>query len=608
MKNFSIFRISLSAFFLIILLSTPGKIVHSAEADPTPEPTPSLISIISIENTDLLSQIPAVTVWEDDYDALFDTMLQYQYVQALAAAPSGETEVLTLEVWWDPANLTTDFSTPGAYTETAPIIAPEGYYFSDGVMQSVSIPVIVAETPPEPTVITAVTDISSSFGYAIPQYSDWTQFFSSYFAEALWSFCVPCETADGETIYADIIWTDPVPDTAKTGMITVPGAIVLPEDTILSEGVVLPEINCPVSIQPAQKPALDCWYINYGSINFPWISGGAENRNARVLMRENEGDWFENGEFFWCDNEGIHLSLNGLKNEAYYEIKAIWDGGETEIFCFTYNGSVINPGYIDGDRDGSDSDGNAHNDVTQLPPLTQPTPSPTPVPTVAPPMPSPTPASAVTPPMPSPTPTPTTAPPTPSPTPEPPAESKPTENLFLEEVTDTYSLLSGTRIKLMLQNGSVRFSKQGVTVTLSDMALNNLGLTESSHFFIEIHKISDGFSLALTVDGQNITELPNTTVLLPYSRNNEDHNLTLTDEIGTDVSPGTYDSSLGIASFTVNAAGSYHVKEVSPSGIQEVTLPDTKANTKNTTHSLVPFAIGILTLLRSGTSLWRCLQ
>ena len=147
------------------------------------------------------------------------------------------------------------------------------------------------------------------------------------------------------------------------------------------------------------------------------------------------------------------------------------------------------------------------------------------------------------------------------------------EEPFYEEVTDTYSLLSGTRLLMMRESGPVRFSKQGVTVTLSDAALDAMALTDSSRFFIELEQAGQGFVLIAELDGVPLTALPDTIVFLPCAAPADGKSLSLQNEQGETVCEGSYDPALGVASFTVQSAGSYTVVETSS---QSVTQPATE--------------------------------
>ena len=147
------------------------------------------------------------------------------------------------------------------------------------------------------------------------------------------------------------------------------------------------------------------------------------------------------------------------------------------------------------------------------------------------------------------------------------------EEPFYEEITDTYSLLSGTRLLMMRESGAVRFSKQGITVTLSDTALDAMALTDNSRFFIELESAEYGFALIAELDGVPLTALPDTVVFLPCAAPADGSTLFLHNEQGEVVCTGSYDPALGVASFTVQSAGSYTVVETSS---QPVTQPATE--------------------------------
>lgn len=285
-----------------------------------------------------------------------------------------------------------------------------------------------------------------------------------------------------------------------------------------------------------------------------------------------------------------HYYFRLKSGERYSDIIHIMDDGTTPAY-----------GYVGGDRDGGDSGGSKPPDIV-LPPPTQwppddsgnggssggvtqrpkPTPSPTPAPT---PTSTPSRTSAPTPPpesTPIHTPEPTLSP-EPSPeamstvssTPAPSSElpsvpaiappPKPAETPFSEEFGETYSRLSGARLRLMAEeDGAVRFSKQGVAVTLSGETVEALAVPEDGLFSIEITRPDDHtFSLAVSVDGLSADALPNTDITLPYTATDDASILTLQDESGQAVSTGSYDAERQLAGFTVDAAGSYTIVEES---------------------------------------------
>ena len=142
---------------------------------------------------------------------------------------------------------------------------------------------------------------------------------------------------------------------------------------------------------------------------------------------------------------------------------------------------------------------------------------------------------------------------------EDPEVSKPEP--FQERVTETESLLSGARVLTMAQVGPVRFSKQGVTLTLSDAALDALSLHADSVFYIELFPTEDGFSLTVEVDGRGISDFPDCEVMLPVTLEQDGAVLVLTGEDGT-AAAGTLDAERGIAVFPIRHTGRYTLSEM----------------------------------------------
>lgn len=195
----------------------------------------------------------AVTVSAGDSEPLEELLWKMLRVYATV---EGETETVTLYVDWDYNSMTANLDTPGEYTHTASILA-DGYTFADGVMQSLSIVVTVTEAEEkEPDVIQSFDSLVSRYAYAVAAGSDWQDFWDTQFADYRWEQSWPCYTAEGETLYADILWENPEPDMSRTGIVTVQGTAVLPENAVPAEGVTLPVVEVPVSIQ--SEPTLEC--------------------------------------------------------------------------------------------------------------------------------------------------------------------------------------------------------------------------------------------------------------------------------------------------------------------------------------------------------------
>lgn len=232
--------------------------------------------------------------------------------------------------------------------------------------------------------------------------------------------------------------------------------------------------------------------------------------------------------------------------------------------------------YPGGDRDGGDADGSlppvtteppdtgSDSDSTVNPPEPPTQPGVPSVPTVPsePELPTgPTPDPIVPPatglPNPPTNDRPAIAPITPAPKPEP--EPAP----FLEEYGDTYSRLSGKRLRMMVEDGgSAQFSKQGVTLTFTKKTVEGLHLADMGVFYITIDRIGDReFAFAVSADGVDIASLPGTMVMLPYDRQDSGATLSLCDRSGGVVATGSYDDSTKLATFSVESPGRFTIVE-----------------------------------------------
>ncbi|MBQ8401855.1 MAG: hypothetical protein IJX14_08000 [Clostridia bacterium] len=599
---------------------------------------PMVITAVTDKNGTPVDSIQSVSITVGNGDPLYEIILDLRKVYA---AVEGAAEPLELEVDWYNWMMSTTFDTPGTYTAEAEITLPDNYTLAAGIPSKVTVPYTV-----ERAVIVSFEDLSHQFAFAIAQNGDWQEF-----REYLSSRRCICQTMEGNTLEAEILWEDFLPDLSEPGLITVSGRVVQPDGTVLAEGVELPAAEVPVSVQA--EPTLECWYATSDVIHIPWVMGELEQREDLVIMLSvNGGEWEEASEQAECDGSSICIWISYLEVGSTYQVKVVWEGGETNTFAFTWNGAVTDAGPVEGDRDGGDTEGNPPVDIVQPSPVPEPVPETAPAPE---PIPEPEPETDPDPaPLPFPVPEPDPAPetaflqdsvvikgsprryipepapvqetmpetesapetaPLPEPVPEPETDSIPvpepetepasasgpeTEPVqetvrsakpapppetavpdpvpaepFYEEVTDTYSLLSGTRLLLMRESGAVRFSKHGVTVTLSDTALDAMALSDDSRFYFEMEPTEQGFALYAALDGVPLTALPDAAVFLPCAAPAVGSGLSLLNEQGEVVCTGSYDPALGVAFFIIQSAGRYIVAETPemPEKLQEDIRP-----------------------------------
>lgn len=331
------------------------------------------------------------------------------------------------------------------------------------------------------------------------------------------------------------------------------------------------------------------------------MSSPEQEAGLRFLATVDGGEWTDASEWMDSNGESVCVWIDYLQEGSTYEIKVVWDGGKTNSFAFTWDGAVTDAGPVEGDRDGGDANGNAVDDVSQEvpvlssvpkpesgieakpeaealfssePELKEETVSPSKSQLSAEPVSSPESQPSVRS-VPSPEEPSSSGAVSPeeserisstkfrvkssSPSSTPSPKSKETgveeavEEAFFEEVTETYSLLSGARLQLMREMGPLRFSKQGVTITLSDTALENMALSADSRFMVRLQKEEQGFILETEVDGVPLTELPDTQVLFPFTASAGNESVFLQNEEGEILGEGRYDSESGFLAFLLQA-------------------------------------------------------
>lgn len=587
--------------------------------------------ITAVQETEEWASREPVSLWMNAWETIYQVTSQLVFVHVEAVSPNGEPLEDTFRVAWDLSFLESEDLEPGEYMVQGKILASDSYRFDDSVSPYVSFPILLLEGDPPPQVIVSLDDLSHRYAEAIPVGTDWADYFSSYFSASSWTSSIRCVTDTGINLYGSIVWEDPMPDTSVPGVIEVVGQVILPENTVLAEGVTLPIVTVPISIQA--EPRLECWFVSY-NLCFPWIGDTLED--VTVLVSTNGGPWQEE-DFAYSTGTRINVNVSYLVDGCSYEILATWPEGETNVFRFTWDGTITTF-EVGGDRDGGDSGGSPSGDVVQPPPTVELPDEPDG--SVVPPDTPEDPVVGDTPEIPtvdetpegeapsdppesgvpdssdaqSPPPEASDAEDVPTAAPEssveipvemvdegtqtdPELEEAPDQSLsqdsFLEKDTQDYSLLSGARVLLMLEDtDQARFSKNGVTVTIPGDALKALSLQADSRFYIEITRPdARHISLVLTVDDVAVASLPGTVVMVPLEKAPAG-NISLLDAGGSWVSDGIYDSTLGVATFSLSAPGIYEVHQPEPEAQQAGT------------SWLLPVLAGAAVLVAAGLAAW----
>ncbi len=187
---------------------------------------------------------------------------------------------------------------------------------------------------------------------------------------------------------------------------------------------------------------------------------------------------------------------------------------------------------------------------------------------------------------------------------------------FKESFGETKDIISGTRLHMMIEEmGYARFSKQGVTVTLSAATLSQLDIKDTDRFSITIERISDT-KLRFLVEHNDapITNLADSVIMLPISPQSENTTISLVDEMDNTYA-GSYDSSLSVAIFTVDHAGTFRIVQQTQfednaaqinEDLSEVQNIEPQPSSENE-QTNIPLAVGaiLLPVTSAGGLIWR---
>ena len=328
-------------------------------------------------------------------------------------------------------------------------------------------------------------------------------------------------TAENPEIILESSWDMSQVDLTKQGVYKLTGTFVVPEGYQLSEDLALPKAYAYLSVQKKGYPQINTYSMPVVDlVEFPMLMAGfsaEELQNVQVYIRENKGSYQKlDRELAEVTSKGIQLYCREvLKKGNNYDICAVYETGSTGIYSFSYNDEFIVNEYWH-ERNFSDRD------EKNLPAIVQKAPGQTvtPVPSVEG-MESPDTkenyyeessgetsdnsrnsgqkASA--------------------------GETKATgsgtisdfdaaDSTVTELSTDTVTAVSGQRLLLMLQqNGSVRFEKQGISVTILPETINTWKVAANDEIQMKIEKTAESaFSLRIFVRGEEVTEIPGSTV------------------------------------------------------------------------------------------------
>jgi len=340
--------------------------------------------ITGFENMELLTNLPKLRLVQrtspHDINDLLEHVFPYYRIKANVQHSDGSTETITLTVNWDCFGydvFRVDVTTPGSYTEIGRIQLPNDQtVFGEGVPSQLTIPVTVY-VPDTPVEITYIQDLDEDFlfysSYALEQYHD-----VSEVTDLLRDTWV-CEDANGHEYQCPVSLDTSLVDTDTPGLYEISGTFLPPLHCTFPEGLEVPTFTLELSVQAYGQPKIDCMQPSVWFLYFPWIARDMDLDSMKVWLSENDGEWRE-----LCLYDEVYLTEWDLSLDTYfltegssYRLQVDYEGGQTGIASFDYDEGIFRfKDYVDGDRDGGDTNGN--------PPIILPTPAPTTAPTATP--------------------------------------------------------------------------------------------------------------------------------------------------------------------------------------------------------------------------------
>lgn len=227
---------------------------------------------------------------------------------------------------------------------------------------------------PAPIEITQIGEwypYTSAFAVAKDDTEAWTALQEYELSEGYTTITV--YTAD-DYLEAPIHWDISAVDIHITGVYQAIGTVMLPEGNYtFAPDLRFPQPTIPISIQETGHPELNCFFTGRGQIIFPWVTPLGDLENISVWLSENEDEWKQLTDKFYCDDYEFDLYTSLLTKGNTYRLQVEYEGGKTGIVTLLYDGQITLQKYSQGDRDGGDSSGTNPPDFVQpAPPTPQP--------------------------------------------------------------------------------------------------------------------------------------------------------------------------------------------------------------------------------------------
>jgi len=574
--------------------------VYASEAD-AGEPASDTASTVSytvtgIENSEQLSNLAPfdmVRRSSQNTEPLFYHIYNNGLlnVNAIIEDSEGTISSLTLPVsWscWDDSTTVTNTTVCGEYMEIGIIELPDdSYKWGEGVLSELTLLVKVYD-PVEPVEIVKFEEVWNEFdtAFSLEQNGSMEALLKTAPLQTAW----PCYDANGNEYLCPVLYNTENVNADTVGIYDITVIFETPLNCRFSDSLTVPSYSIPVTVQAPGHPRLDLSYIspNYEFIIFPWITSGINLDTMEVWMSENDGEWRMlklDWEAYIYDTM-LNLYAFLLTEGSSYQIQVKYEGGQTGIASFTYEWDMLSDKeYLEGDRDGGDTDGNPPSDSKEDEEASDENEDPD----------AEDEDSDVTPPAHPPKPV---VPPAPDTVPLPvvPSDSQGNTSSDMNNKlakaspapTDTVSdreepYLLGSELNRMMQNmGTARFSSETIMLDIPEDAIASLNISDTDRLLVTILPIeNNGFSIDILKNNIAVTVLSSMQVSLPYQPA-QNTTPVLINADGTVIATGIYDKATGLVTFIINETGTFYIRD------EELPMADTSTGNTDTVTEISP--------------------
>ncbi|MBQ9927952.1 MAG: hypothetical protein IJO65_08220 [Lachnospiraceae bacterium] len=627
----------LASIVLLLVLGT-SVTVYASETDEivtSDASSDTVYTVTEIKNSDELSNLAPFEIARrassQDTEALLQYLRDNNLLTVTATITDNNGEILgeeDLRVAWDCTNNSTsgaNVAVCGEYTETGTILLPDNYQWGEDVINTLKLTVIVYE--PELIEIVELISYESDFNmaFSLAQGADIDAFLDGVSLQQTCDF----KDAAGNIYLCPIVYHTEAIRTDELGIYYITATFEAPDNCYFSEELNIPTYSIPISVQAPGQPRLDVSYIGTFTrfIYFPWTTSDIDLNTMEVWVSENEGEWrqMEPDDEVYVHSIELQIDPWMLTEDNSYRIQVKYEGGQTGIASFTYGWDVLSDKeYIEGDRDGGDTDGNPPQDsnddestnaappqgsnddesvnaappqgsnddesVNAAPPQdsndnesTNAAPpqgsnddeSTNAAPpqdsnddesvNAAPPQDSNDDESTIAaPPQGSDNGESTiAAPPQGSDNDESTIAAPPQDFTNITDSSENVPYLQGSEIRLMLENlGAARFSAETIMLDIPADAIASLDISDTDRLLVTILPLeNNGFSIDILKNDVAVTTIPSMQISLPYQPV-ENTTPVLINEAGREVATGDYKPDTGLVSFTISETGTFYLKDI----------------------------------------------